>query len=272
MIRAARAMPVDNGGGSNSGDTSAASIAAFFDVDGTIVSTHIVHQFIHVHKEWTHRHAGPIARAVHPIWYGCFLLKCLQYLYLDRRSRSRMNIVFYRNYAGFPADQLHALADACFENVLKPNIFGPARACVRNHLTQGNRVVFVTGSIDFLMRPLADHLAKGASSDTSIDIIARSLVSKDGRMTGELSGPPIGEDEKARQIRGYAQQHNIDLSASHAYGDSIADLPMLDIVGNPHAINPDHALTEIARERRWDVQSWDKVGQSWDKVGKEGSA
>ena len=57
-------------------------------------------------------------------------------------------------------------------------------------------------------------------------------------------------------MRTFAETHAIDLAASHAYGDSIADLPMLETVGHPHVVNPDKALAAVARRRRWPIHRW----------------
>ena len=87
-------------------------------------------------------------------------------------------------------------------------------------------------------------------------MLAPSLLESEGRFTGELDGPPIGEQEKARRIRRFAEENDISLSRSHAFGDSIADLPMLEVVGHPHVVNPDRALSAIARARAWATHHW----------------
>ena len=73
---------------------------------------------------------------------------------------------------------------------------------------------------------------------------------------GPLDGPPVGSTEKVTRIRAYAEAHGIDLSASYAYGDSIADVPMLRSVGHPRVVNPDRPLATAAREMGWPVYHW----------------
>ncbi len=232
--------------------------AAFFDVDGTLVSTHIVHQYVFARKMLAHDR-GWASRMMHPLWFAAFTVRCLQYLYLDRVSRTRMNIAFYRNYANLPADGVRAVAGDCLERVLKPNLFPAGFACVGEHLKAGRHVVLVTGSIDFFIAPLAQHFAQCHDvSPQSVRVLARTLVEREGRFTGALDGPPIGEGEKAEVIQKYAHEEGIALDASYAYGDSIADLAMLETVGNPVAINADSELTHVASERGWPALTWKK--------------
>ncbi len=220
-----------------------AQAAAFFDVDGTLVSTHIVHQYVYIRRQM-------IPGVLRPLWTGAFYaLKGPYYKALDRISRTKLNIVFYRSYAGLPAGKVRSLVESCFENVLRPHLFHEGSACINEHRAAGRRIVFVTGSIDFIIEPLARHLGADA-------VIAPRLVERDGRFTGELDGPPVGEEEKARRMNEYAEREDIDLSKSFAYGDSIADVPMLRSVGNPGVVNPDRLLATAAREMGWPVYRW----------------
>lgn len=230
--------------------------AAFFDVDGTLVATHIVHQYIHVRRVLTRRRGGTLARAVFPLWLAGFYVKCLRYLYLDHRSRTRMNIAFYKNYGGLRSRDTRDTACDCFEQVLKPHLFEQAARCVREHLHAGRRVVLVTGSVGFMIEPLARYLADSANRAGRVDLIARSLMERDGVFTGALDGPPIGERQKADVVREYARDRGIDLSASYAYGDSIADLPMLELVEFPNVVNADRKLARRARDRGWPLHTW----------------
>ncbi len=223
------------------------SAAAFFDVDGTLVDRHIVHQFLYIRRRM-------LPRLVRPLWTGAFMAKMPYYLALDKLSRTRLNTVFYRNYGGLDCRTVRSLAEDCFEQVIRPNIFGEVRDCFAEHRAAGRRLVLVTGSIDFIMAPLVRHL--GAS-----DCMAPTLETNNGRFTGELDGPPVGSAEKARRIRDYAEAKGIDLSSSHAYGDSIADVPMLECVGHPHAVNPDWSLASTARRQGWPIHDWSVRGR-----------
>ena len=73
---------------------------------------------------------------------------------------------------------------------------------------------------------------------------------------GELAEPPLTADGRASLTARLAADHGVDLAHCHAYGDSLADLPLLELVGHPHAINPDFRLSREARRRRWPIETW----------------
>ncbi len=223
--------------------------AAFFDVDGTLVGKHIVHQYIFIRQRM-------MPSFIRPLWTGAFyVFKGPYYKVIDKISRTRLNVVFYRNYAGLRTDRVRAIVEPCFEELLRPCVFREGFDCISEHRSAGRRIVFVTGSIDFIIKPLAKYL--GAD-----DLLAPKLIERDGRFTGELDGPPVGHTEKARRIRAYAEQQNLDLSESFAYGDSIADLPMLEQVGHPGVVNPDRPLSVTAKKMGWPMYRWTANNES----------
>ena len=227
--------------------TSPSRTATFFDVDGTLARTTIVHYYMYSRR----RGMSPLAGAA---WQTAFFLKCGYYLVLDKISRSKLNVVFYRSYAGLPVHDVKGQVRDCYREVIQPRRFAEAVPCVWEHRRAGRDIVLVTGALDFIIEPLALEL--GATR-----VIAASLVESNGRFTGELDGPPIGGKEKARRMIGYAEERQINLPQSHAYGDSIADLPMLEVVGFPHAVNPDRALATKAKARGWPIHRWTVVQQ-----------
>jgi len=222
--------------------TNASEAAVFFDVDGTLIRSTIVHYYVYFRR----RRMSSIRWK---IWYAAFLLKCVYFLVLDKIDRSRFNVVFYRSYRSLSPDRVKALARECYDAVIRPRQYQEVEACIAEHRKASRRIVLVTGSIDFIIKPLAEDLRAD-------DVIASSLVEVDGRFTGELDGPPIGQEEKGRRVLEFARTNAIDLSRSYAYGDAIADLPMLEAVGLPHAVNPDKALGAVAKARGWPVHHW----------------
>jgi HAD superfamily hydrolase (TIGR01490 family) len=219
--------------------------AAFFDVDGTIVNTTIVHYY----ARFRLRLLLPVLR---PFWLIGFIPKVVYYLFLDKASRTKFNQVFYRNYRGMDAERVKQLARETFDTAFRPKIFPTAIEKIAEHQKRADLIVLVTGSLDFIIQPLTDYLKTD-------HMLAVQLYEDDGKFTGELTTLPLGGEEKARVIKTFAEQHDIELASSYAYGDSRADLPMLQCVGNPVVVNPGKALRQTATELNWEIQEW-KLG------------
>ena len=215
---------------------------AFFDVDGTLLKSTIVHYYI-----WMRSAQAPFL--LKKLWLVGFLPKIVYYLVLDSVSRIRFNQVFYRNYRGMNAEQTRELSLEMFETYLRPKIFAEAVSQIQEHKEQGMTVVLVTGSLDFIVQPIADYLAVDA-------VLAPQLREENGQFTGELTTAPFIGEAKAKAMRNYADQHEISLEESYAYGDSQSDLPMLECVGNPVVVNPGKALREKAVESGWEMHEW----------------
>ena len=216
--------------------------AAFFDVDGTIVSTTIVHYYVQFRS-------CLLPSFFRPFWIAWFALKVVYYFFLDKVSRTRFNRVFYRNYRGLNAENVKQLAGEQFETYVRSKLFPAALDHIREHQDRGDLIVLVTGSLNFIIQPLADYL----QADAALTV---QLEEAHGKFTGELTTPPLSEAEKVRAIQTFVEQHNVDLAASYAYGDSRADLPMLECVGNPIAVNPSKGLRRIAIESGWEISEW----------------
>ena len=215
---------------------------AFFDVDGTLLKSTIVHYYI-----WMRSKETPFL--LKRLWLVGFLPKIVYYLILDRISRPRFNEVFYRNYRGMGVAEVKGLATEMFEAYLRPKIFPAAISQIQEHKEEGTAVVFVTGSLDFIVQPIADSLAIDA-------VLAPQLGERNGHFTGELTTAPLIGEEKAKAVQTYAEQHRISLEESYAYGDSQSDLPMLECVGNPVVVNPGKALREKALTSGWEMHEW----------------
>ncbi len=98
--------------------------------------------------------------------------------------------------------------------------------------------MLLSGALDFLLEPMKDLVD---------DVLCATLAEENGAYTGELSGAPVAGEARARMLASFASRRNLDLSRSYAYADSISDLPMLEAVGNPVAVNPDGRLGAAAR-------------------------
>ena len=213
--------------------------ASYFDVDGTLVRTNLVHPtlFYLLNQETPLHTLGRLARAA---------LKGPQMALAEMRDRRLFNELLFSVYEGMSRDRLHVLADEAFDTVLKPALYANAKDLVKKCRDQGHEVVLVSGALDFLMERLKEHL--GATA-----VIANRLEMKDGFATGRLLRPVVAGPEKARLVREHARAKGHDLDHCFAYSDSYSDVPMLSVVGHPACVNPDVRLTRLARAYGWPV-------------------
>ncbi|WP_437957382.1 HAD family hydrolase [Sorangium sp. So ce119] len=213
--------------------------ASYFDVDGTLVTTNLVHPTVfYMLNQPTPMHSlAKLGRA---------LVKAPWMAMAELQDRRLFNELLFSSFAGVSEDRLVALAEEAFAKVLKPAIYGKARDLVKCSLDKGHDVVLISGALDFLMQILAEHL--GATG-----IIANRLEVKDGFATGKLLRPVVAGPEKARLIREHAHAHGHNLDECFAYSDSYSDVPMLSVVGYPAAVNPDRKLKLLAQAYHWPI-------------------
>lgn len=137
--------------------------------------------------------------------------------------------------------------DHFFAKRLSQAFFPEMLAQIDRHRAAGDRIVIVSAAIDFIVAPVAAHLAADAC-------YATALETREGVFSGAVTGPiPFGK-AKARIVRDYAQRNGLDLGQCHAYGDHWEDRHMLEVVGFPIAVNPERKLLQHARKRNWKTQ------------------
>jgi HAD superfamily hydrolase (TIGR01490 family) len=136
-----------------------------------------------------------------------------------------------------------------------PRIYPQMLAVAHEHQDAGREVYIVTAASQELAQMLAQVLALDGAIGSQFSAV------RDGVYTGEPEGLFIYRSEKALAIRQLAVRENIDLGESYAYSDSESDLPMLEVVGHPVAVNPDRELARVARERGWQILRFDRLGR-----------
>ena len=219
--------------------------ASYFDVDGTLVRTNLVHPTLF----YLLNQATP-ARTLARL--GGALLRAPLLALAELRDRRAFNEELYMLFRGMSEDRLHALADEAVDKVLRPAIFQGSKDLIRRSKDLGHQVVICSGALDFLMRPLAREL--GAD-----DIIANRLEVKEGYASGRMLPPVVAGPAKALLLREHARTHGHRLDDCFAYSDSYSDVPMLSVVGHPSAVNPDAALLRLAHAHRWPVVHLDRT-------------
>jgi HAD superfamily hydrolase (TIGR01490 family) len=213
--------------------------ASYFDVDGTLVQTNLVHPTVfYLLNQPTPLHSA--------IKLGRALLKAPTMAVAEVLDRRLFNELLFASFEGVSEDRLLALAGETFDKIIKPNIYPGAKDLVASTRASGQDVVIVSGALDFLMKILAEHL--GATG-----IIANRLEIEDRFATGKLLRPVVAGPEKARLVREHARAHGHDLDECFAYSDSYSDVPMLSVVGHPAAVNPDRRLSLLANAYHWPI-------------------
>lgn len=210
---------------------------AYFDVDGTLVSTNLIQPTLF----YLVNQATPVQTLQR---LGRALVGAPRMAVAEMVDRRTFNELLYSSYAGMSEDRLMMLADEVFDRVIRPAVYPSARDLVRRSLDAGHDVIFVSGTLDFILQRVADYFE-------ATEFIANRLELKKGTATGKLLKPVVAGPEKARLIREHARARGYDLDHCHAFSDSYSDLPMLSVVGHPAAVNPDKRLAWLAKAYGW---------------------
>ena len=221
--------------------------AAFFDLDKTVIARASMVAF----GRPLYAHGLIARRTVLRALYGQ-----LVYLHLgaseQKLERIRDSVLALTK--GWDRAQVREIVRETLEEVVEPIIFAEALEAIEEHRLAGRRVYLVSASPEEIVTPLADHLGVHGA------IASRPRVDERGRYTGEMAFYAYGPF-KAEAMRALAEHEGIDLAASWAYSDSYTDTPMLEVVGRPVVVNPDRVLSKLARERGWEIRTWERTGR-----------
>jgi HAD superfamily hydrolase (TIGR01490 family) len=162
---------------------------------------------------------------------------------LDIHEFLRFSLAPLRNN---PPERLRRLREAFIEQRISPLITDNARQLVEKHRQAGDKLMIITATNAFVTRPIADRFGIEA-------LIATEPETLDGQFTGEVEGEPSFREGKVTRLRQWLEANGADLRGSWFYSDSHNDLPLLEQVDNPVAVNPDDTLAEVARSRQWPI-------------------
>jgi HAD superfamily hydrolase (TIGR01490 family) len=146
---------------------------------------------------------------------------------------------------GLEVDEMRALVGDAMETALKPLVYREPLDLVAKHRGRGEPVYVVSATLQEIIEPLAEELGFDGALGSLCEVV-------DSRYTGRSLRACHGRG-KADAVRDLAAAEDIDLTRSTAYSDSHTDLPFLEAVGRPVAVNPDRELRRIARERGWPI-------------------
>jgi len=214
------------------------SIAAFFDVDNTLLPGE-ASEVRFFRWLWRRGIVGWPEVRDSLSW----LLRHLPALSLHPLRERKLYL------AGKPSQVIEPLGEEFCREQLCPSVSPAAMRKIEEHRQAGHTIILLTGSLDFLIEPIADALRVDRC-------FAASLEQVNGVYTGHFVNPlPYGEG-KRQLIDQLVQGLALDLSLCYAYGDSPGDLDVLRTVGYPTVVNPIRGMARIARRQNWPIQRW----------------
>jgi HAD superfamily hydrolase (TIGR01490 family) len=221
--------------------------AAFFDLDKTLMAGSSGMQFARVAT----RH-GIVGRRQLASWAVEHLRYRLRGT-TDERTNEVLRVA--RDLiSGVPARSLERMNPEVMAAIL-PRVYPQMLDEVYAHQDAGRATFIVSAAGNGVVEPLAQVLGMDGGIGTRYEVDA------EGAFTGRFDGPFVYGAGKVEAMEAFAAEHGIDLAESYAYSDSLSDLPMLRAVGHPVAVNPDPALTEIAREEGWQTMRFERLGR-----------
>jgi len=226
--------------------------AAFFDLDKTIIAKSSTLAFS---RQFF---AGGLInrRSVLRSAYAQFMF-ALQGA--DHDQMEKMRAYLSGMSAGWPVQTVRDIVAETLHLIVDPLVYDEAVELIEEHQAAGRDVVIVSSSGSEVVEPIGQML--GADH-----VVATQLVVADGHYTGEIGFYAYGEN-KAEAARELAERHGYDLEASYAYSDSETDIPLLEVVGHPYAVNPDRALRRVAAQRDWPVLRFSRPVPLRQRVG-----
>lgn len=143
---------------------------------------------------------------------------------------------------------LKTMHDEFMTTYIEPLMLPKAEALLRKHREQGDHLLIITATNGFITRPIAKRLGVE-------DILATDPEIADGNYTGNFIGNPCFQAGKITHLHEWLKSNHHSLDGAYFYSDSINDLPLLEQVDNPVAVDPDDRLANIASERGWTILS-----------------
>jgi HAD superfamily hydrolase (TIGR01490 family) len=212
--------------------------AAFFDLDRTLLRRSSA-----LALAGSFRERGLISRRQllqAAAWQLLFVARGAGHEAVRRAAEDGLRVL-----AGYRPQELRELVVDALEPVLRPLVYAEPLHLVEHHRERGERVYIVSATLQEIVQAIADDLGFDGALGTICEV-------QDGRYTGRALRA-LHAEAKADCLRAVAEREGLDLSACTAYSDSHTDLPFLEAVGHPVAVNPDRALRRVAADRGWPV-------------------
>ena len=227
--------------------------AAFFDVDNTVMQgASIFHLARGLHRRKFFTTRDILSAAWKQAYFRIVGVEDPEHVAEARASA----LAFIK---GHPVAELEALGEEIFDEAMAHRIWPGTRALAQLHLDQGQRVWLVTAAPVEIANIIARRLGLTGALGTVSEHV-------DGVYTGQLVGDLLHGPAKAEAVKALAEREGLDLSRCSAYSDSYNDLPMLSLVGDPCAINPDSKLRDHAKAQGWRIRDY-RTGRKAARAG-----
>ncbi|MQA64015.1 MAG: HAD-IB family hydrolase [Actinophytocola sp.] len=220
-----------------------ARVAAFFDLDKTIIASSSALAF----SRPLLRHGLINRRAALKSAYAQLMFSISG---ADEGQTERLRSQVSALCTGWDVAQVSSIVNETLHDVVDPLVYAEAAELIAAHKADQHDVIVLSATGEEVVAPIAAMLGADISIATRMEIV-------DGRYSGEVQFYCYGE-EKAKSARRLAEEHGYDLTRSYAYTDSSTDVPLLEAVGLPFAVNPDKPLRKLATERGWPILNFSK--------------
>jgi HAD superfamily hydrolase (TIGR01490 family) len=211
--------------------------AAFFDLDKTVIAkSSIVALGPELHARGLLHRRTLIRAGIGQLWFQRFGA--------DEKRLNRVRERVLRITRGWDQDEVRQMVRETINEIIEPLIYAEALELIDHHVAQGDEVYLVSSAPAEIVEPFSELL------DLTGAISSEAAVDENGKFTGEMHFFAQGEN-KALAMKALAERRGINLADSYAYSDSETDVPMLEAVGHPFAVNPDRTLARIAHDRQW---------------------
>lgn len=221
------------------GDRAGTRVAAFFDIDGTLARGQLLTPVIPLFYRWGYLTRTDIAKTVYRT--TIFKLGLLRQRDIDRMWEDTLEFL-----KGRRRDDVAAVMARGFREAGRSTIRSAARLLVEEHRREGHEVHLATSQTEEASAPLASWLGLDG-------VVATRLEARDGVYTGRFVDGYCYGPRKAEAVERFSEARGIDLAACWFYSDALVDLPLLERVAHPVAVNPERALARVARERGWRI-------------------
>jgi HAD superfamily hydrolase (TIGR01490 family) len=211
-----------------------AGAAAFFDLDRTLIRRSSALALAPVFRARGLISRGQLAKAA--VWQIMFALRGASKETVRRAAEDGLMVL-----RGFTPEEMVSIVVDSMERILRPLVYAESLDLVERHRRRGEPVYIVSATLQEIVQAIADDLGFDGALGSVCEVV-------DGKYTGR-SIRALHAENKARCIA----ELGFDLDASTAYSDSHSDLPFLEAVGHPVAVNPDRGLRRVAAQRGWPV-------------------